>query len=192
MAQGRRRTRQSHAQRVANYLAKHPGASQGAARGHGAHTRPAGVTEAQERRRRENTRILREGGLSASERARIVRWVERMARETSRAAETKGRAGVDPGEAHEAGLQLARQWDRAGQGWGDFERFRDSIEAADRGEAYHQISVRYGGTGSPDDVADDWIEEIDDEYGLSLSENILWFLLWRSGKPPKGGEREAA
>lgn len=116
------------------------------------------------------------------------RWVERMASGTRAAAEAKGREGPSRAEAHDAGVYFVQTWRAAGRSYADFERFRDSIEAAGRGAAYQRIAG-----SSVEAVEDSWIGDIDADFGLSLSENILWFLLWRSGKPPTvASDREAA
>lgn len=154
------------------------------ARGKGAHLRPPGVTEATQRRRKEQDRVREKGGTTSSERQRIKQWFVALAKQTSAAAEAKGREPITRAEIEEAWQDFIRQWGE--RDWAAFERLRHTV-AIWRNEGYSMIH----GMGGPVAVRESFFEALEDEFGLQLEEN-LWFLLWRSGKPPERGERQAA
>lgn len=129
---------------------------------------------------------MREGGTTSRERASMKRWFRRMADVTSEAAQARGRPGVSRAEFELAWAQFIRGWGQRTHA--EFERFQVTAEAW-RLNAYERL--RSPEAGEAEAVEDDWIDDIDDEFGLMLTDS-LWFILWRSGKPPAKAAQRAA
>jgi hypothetical protein len=149
-----------------------------AARGH---RPPPGTTEAAERRRRERDRVREHGGTTSAERARMRAWFYGLARATGKAAEARGRDAPTPEEIAAGWSDFIRAWGTA-RTWGEFERLR-FVVAEKRLGAYRLLRAE----GYEEAVEDDFLSDLDDEFGLVLQET-LWFILWRSGKPPGASE----
>jgi hypothetical protein len=145
------------------------------------HRPPPGITEAAERRRRERERVREHGGTTSSERARIRSWFYGLARATGKTAEARGRDAPTEEEIDAGWRDFIRQWGTS-RTWQEFERLRFSV-AEKRLGAYRLLRAE----GYEEAVEEDFLADLDEEFGLVLQET-LWFILWRSGKPPQKGE----
>ena len=153
-------------------------------RGHGAQLHP-GTTEAADRRRREVERVREHGGTTSREKQRIKAWFRRLAKESGRAAEAKGREALTRAEIDAGADAFLERW--GDKTWSEFEQFRHTI-ATWRNEAY---AVKLFELHHAEDVEEEFTDEIEAEYGLML-DDTMYFLLWRSGKPPGKKDRIAA
>lgn len=114
----------------------------------------------------------------------MKRWFRELADATNAAAEARGREPISRGEFELAWTQFIRAWgDRTAA---DFERFKE-VALYWREHAYERLPDQH----TSEAVDNEWIEAMNNEFGLMLSEH-LWFLWWRSGKPPDKAERRAA
>jgi hypothetical protein len=182
----RSRKRQSHADRVASYLRRHPGATRQEARGH---KPPPGYTEASLRRHREETLILRgEAGLTSAQRQQIKDWYIRRAAQMSARGDAYGAPGTSRAEAIFNWEMDRADWNKAG--WRAFQRVREAVDdAGHTGQLYFQYG-QPGLTGAAQAAAvkANFIEELNAEYGLDLNPTMRWALLYK----PKQPERRAA
>lgn len=173
-----RRKRQSHAVRVANYLAKHPGATRQAARGHGAHLRPPGESEYQERRRKRAVKAGGTGGLTPTERAAIrAAYVARDREFAARAREYGYDFASDPLRA----IRWANEDIERPGGWGSmtYQQFL-AVWGTMLDNNTSALFFDHGRNDAQDPVGavqENFVEAMNAEHGLHLSDDMQWLKL---------------
>jgi hypothetical protein len=179
---------EAYSRRIASGEAR--GQTQQTARGKGPHTRPAGYTEASYRKRREETAVLRgERNLTSANRQTIKNWYISRARQMTQ-------RGADWGAPGYTSYEAIADWERDKASWEDagfqaFERVRDALNTLDTGQLWfeHGGAVRGGDTERNQTVVmTNFIDAINDEYGLQLDQRLNFALLYK----PKRPQAEAA
>lgn len=191
MAQSRPRKRQSHQERVASYLRRHPGASRAAARGHGEHLRAPGVSEAADRRRKARERVA--GGtpgrdlLTDTEKAAIRAAYVARARDFARRASEFGypELRVSPVET----VRMANADINRPGGWKTmtYNQFRAVWDTMTT-ENTAQLFFAYGEPNAADPVGTvqaNFISDMNAAHGLHLADDMLWLRLLLYGKRGK-------
>jgi hypothetical protein len=151
--------------------------------------------EAERRRHREETEVLRgERGMTDRDRSRVRAWVLRLAADTD--ARVRDKYKDRDGVSREDAIRAFNAWWKAGGNrmtWPQFERWREAKER-DRAKAYNDLKAEYARPGEDlaESVEAGIMEQSEEEFGLSLNDDLLWFIIWRSGRPPSAREDRRA
>lgn len=181
------RTRQTHAQRVANYLAKHPGATHEAARGHGAHLRPPGTTEYSEKKRKaEEKRIATGSGLTKTQENAIRRWFRDQAAKFNAKAEAAGDSDrIDPAHARAMGDLAVANFSHA-----TYAKWLELVAAASDVQTTSEFfttyaAIPYRGQSNREASNEAFQEAMMAQLGMTIDPALDFFL---GGPSPKGAK----